>query len=111
MLDSHSIASNSQFMPERRIFGEGTYVHYVTFSCYKRRKLLNFDLCKKVVIGTLGTQLQRQNGRFLGFSIMPDHVHAMVWFPDEHQISLCMNKWKELTSKQIAGHYCRVEDF
>lgn len=94
-------------MPKRRIHGEGTYVHYVTFSCYKRRKLLTPDICKRIVIGTLGSQLSRQNGICLGFVVMLDHVHAMVWFPEEHQISLCMNKWKELTSKQIAATYAR----
>ncbi len=94
-------------MPIRRVYGEGTYVHYVTFSCYKRRKLLSPDLCKKIMIGTLGSQLARQDGRCLGFCIMLDHVHAMVWFPKEHQISLCMNKWKDLTSKQISAVYER----
>ena len=38
---------------------------------------------------------------------MPDHVHALVWFPQENQISICMDKWKELTSKQIASIYQR----
>lgn len=94
-------------MPTRRIHGEGTYVHYVTFSCYKRRKLLTPDICKRIVIGTLGSQLRRQNGTCLGFVVMLDHVHAMVWFPDEHQISLFMNKWKKLTSKQVAMTYAR----
>ncbi len=94
-------------MHTRRIHGEGTYVHYVTFSCFKRRKLLTPDVCKRIVNGTLGSQLNRQNGICLGFVVMLDHVHAMIWFPDEHQISLCLNSWKELTSKQIASVYSR----
>jgi hypothetical protein len=49
-------------MPRRRVHGEGTYAHYVTFSCYKRRRLLNPDVCKRIVIGTLGSQLARQHG-------------------------------------------------
>ena len=96
-------------MPTRRIHGAGTYVHYVTFSCYKRRKLLSPDVCKRIVIGTLGSQLARQNGICLGFVVMLDHIHAMLWFPEEHQISLCMNKWKDLTSKQISAIY--VKDY
>jgi len=94
-------------MPSRRIYDEGTYVHYVTFSCYKRRKLLSPDVCKRIVIGSLAAQLRRQNGRCLGFVVMLDHVHAMLWFPEQHQISACMNKWKELTSKQISAAYER----
>ena len=94
-------------MPKRRVHGEGTYAHYVTFSCYKRRRFLNPDVCKRVVIGTLGSQLAQQKGICCGFVIMLDHVHAVVWFPEEEQISRCMDKWKELTSKQIASLYQR----
>jgi len=94
-------------MPKRRVHGEGTYAHYVTFSCYKRRRLLNPDASKRIVIGTLGSQLARQKGICCGFVIMADHVHAVVWFPEEQQISPCMDKWKELSSKQIAALYAR----
>ena len=94
-------------MPRRRVHGEGTYAHHVTFSCYKRRRLLSPDVCKRIVIGTLGSQLARQHGVCSGFVIMLNHVHAVVWFPEEQQISLCMDKWKELSSKQIAAVYAR----
>jgi len=94
-------------MPKRRIHGEGTYAHYVTFSCYKRRQLLGPDVCKRIAIGTLGSQLARQKGICAGFVVMPNHVHAMVWFPEEYQISPFMDKWKELSSKQIKDVYSR----
>src|ERR1700759_1794471 len=94
-------------MTTRKVYSEGTYAHYVTFSCYKRRTLLQPDKCKRIIIGTLSNQLKQQNGLCSGFVVMPDHVHALVWFPQEHQISNCMDKWKELTSKQIAAIYER----
>ena len=62
-------------MPRRRVHGEGTYAHYVTFSCYKRRRFLSPDVCKRVVIGTLGSQLARQNGICAGFVIMVEYMH------------------------------------
>jgi len=94
-------------MPKRRIHSEGTYAHFITFSCYKRRKLLLPDVCKRIVIGTLNQQLRQQKGICCGFVLMLDHVHALVWFPEEHQISLFMQKWKELSSKQMAAVYKR----
>jgi putative transposase len=94
-------------MTARRVHAEGTYTHFVTFSCYKRRQFLAPDICKRIVIGTLGSCLAKQNGICCGFVIMPDHVHAALWFPDENQISLLMNKWKENSSKQIAAVYAR----
>ncbi len=95
-------------MSTRRVHGEGTYVHYVTFSCYKRRRFLNPDVCKKIVLGTLDAQLTRQRGVCVGFVIMPNHVHALLWFGEEAQISLAMNKWKELSSRNIAK-VCREQ--
>ena len=32
---------------------------------------------------------------------MPDHVHALVWFPEPLQLSKFMNKWKATTSKTL----------
>jgi putative transposase len=92
-------------MSKRRVHAEGTYAHYVTFTCYDRRTLLTPDICKRAIIGTLDKYLRDVNGICIGFVIMLDHVHALVWFPDEHRISQLMNKWKEMTSKQIKSIY------
>ena len=94
-------------MPARRVYGEGSYAHYVTFSCYKRRKLLKPDTCTRIVLGCLAAQLRRQNAVCAGFCIMPDHVHAIIWFWEEHRISLFMNKWKDVSSLRIAATYAR----
>ncbi|MFH0939654.1 MAG: hypothetical protein V1899_10305 [Planctomycetota bacterium] len=56
-------------------FEKGGDDHYVTFSCYKRRRLLNPDVCKRIVIGTLGSQLTRQNGICVGFVITMDSTY------------------------------------
>jgi putative transposase len=29
---------------------------------------------------------------------MPDHVHALIWFPETGQLSPFMNKWKDQSS-------------
>jgi putative transposase len=94
-------------MPTRKVHAEGTFAHYVTFSCYKRRKYLQPDTCKRIVIGTLGHQLAAQKGICTGFVVMLDHVHALVWFCEEFQISLFMDRWKQLSSEKIAAVYKR----
>ena len=90
-----------------RVHAEGTFAHYVTFGCNKNRKLLSPDRCKRIVLGQLAAQLKRQNAICVGFIVMPDHVHALVWFPEEFQISEFMGKWKELSSREIAKVYER----
>ena len=77
------------------------HAHFVTFSCYRRRRLLDHDRTKKVVLGVLGSQLHTQGGRCAGFVVMPEHVHAIVWFPSPDQISHFMKQWKQRSSVQI----------
>ncbi len=88
-------------MVKRRVYDDQNYIHFVTFSCYKRRKFLNTDRARRIVVGHLGSRLSKQNGLCLGFVIMPDHVHALVWFPETQQLSKFMNKWKDQTSCQL----------
>jgi putative transposase len=84
----------------RRIFdGEG-HAYFVTFCCYKRRRLLDDDQAKGIVIHFLGVQLVNQQVTCLGFVVMPEHVHALVWFHDEDRLSLFMNQWKRRSSIQ-----------
>ena len=68
-------------MVKRRVYDTQKHIHFVTFSCYKRRKHLQHDQAKRIVIGTMGSRLAMQQGLCLGFVIMPDHVHALLWFP------------------------------
>jgi putative transposase len=88
-------------MPRRRIYDREGRAHFVTFSCYRRRKLLDHDRAKKVVLGVLNSQLAQQDGRCIGFVIMPDHVHAIVWFSAPDQLGRFMKQWKQRSSVQI----------
>ena len=88
-------------MVKRRVYDDEKHIHFVTFSCYKRRKHLQHDQAKRVVIGEMGSRLAKQDGLCLGFVIMPNHLHALIWFPEIRQLSPFMNKWKEITSKTL----------
>ncbi len=71
------------------------HAFYVTFSCYKRRHLLNADRAKAIVLGNLHAELKKRDGLCTDFVIMPDHVRAVVWFPKPKQLSGFMNKRKD----------------
>jgi len=86
---------------KRRVYDAEKHIHFVTFSCYRRRRLLDSDRAKRIVIGHLGSKLAQRNGLCLGFVIMPDHVHAMVWFPETRQLSPFMNEWKGQSSHAL----------
>ncbi len=88
-------------MAKHRIYDDQLFAHFVTFSCFHRRRLLDHDRAKKIVLGGLNSQLIRQNGRCVGYVIMPDHVHSVVWFPETKQLSHFMKQWKQRTSVEL----------
>jgi putative transposase len=88
-------------MPKRHVYDDERHAQFVTFSCYKRRQLLDTERAKRIVIGTLGSQLAKNQGVCIGFVIMPDHVHCLVWFDQPGNLSPFMNHWKDQTSQKI----------
>ncbi|HVW02833.1 MAG TPA: transposase [Planctomycetaceae bacterium] len=86
---------------QRRIIDDALYAHFVTFSVYRRRKLLDSDRPKRIVLGVLNEQLAAFEARCLGFVLMPEHVHAIVWFPLPGQLSDFMHEWKRQSSLEI----------
>jgi putative transposase len=88
-------------MVSKRTYDREGHAHFVTFSCYRRRRLLDHDRAKTEVLGVLDSQLAQQRGRCIGFVVMPDHVHAVVWFPAPDELSHFMKQWKQRSSVQI----------
>jgi len=88
-------------MGTRAIYDHDLHAHFVTFSCYRRRRLLDHDRAKRVVLGVLHSQLAHRKASCVGFVVMPDHVHAIVWFPIPGQLSVFIQQWKRLSSHHI----------
>ena len=92
-------------MARRRMIDDQLYSHFVTFSVERRRRLLDHDHPKQIVLGVLNHQLQSFDARCVGFVIMPNHVHALIWFPKTGQLSRFMHGWKRMSSFQIRNWY------
>jgi putative transposase len=88
-------------MTTRRIYDEELHAQFVTFSCYHRRRLLDHPYCRQVVIAILAEELEKRDGICCGFVIMPNHVHATVWFPATGCVSSFMQNWKSRSSRQL----------
>src|SRR5262245_3970725 len=92
-------------MARRKIIDDELFAHFITFSCDRRRRLLNLDQPKRIVLGALNQELRRCDGKCVGFVIMPDHVHALVWFPRTGQLSGFMHEWKRYSSRMVREWY------
>ncbi|MBI4798987.1 MAG: transposase [Desulfarculus sp.] len=88
-------------MGEHATYDDLGHAFFLTFSCYKRRRLLDADPAKAIVLDVLTSQLSKQDGKCAGFVIMPDHVHAVVWFGQQVQLSYFMKQWKQRSSIQL----------
>lgn len=80
---------------------DALYAHFITFSCYHRRRWLDHDQAKRILLGVLNEELAAFEARCVGFVVMPDHVHALIWFSKTGRLSSFMQQWKGRSSKLI----------
>lgn len=88
-------------MTKRQVYDSERHIHFVTFSCYKRRNHLQQGIACRIVVGEPGSWLSHFSGGCIGFVIMPNDLHVLLWFSEDHQLSKFLNQWKERTSKSI----------
>ncbi len=48
---------------------------------------------------------KRRAAAGIGFVLMPNHVHAVLWFPKAGQLSRFMHEWKRRSSLNIRQWY------
>ena len=94
-------------MNRKRSYTGNNDFHYVTFVCHGRRKLLLTPAERQIVISVPGGLVRRGKLYLSGFVIMPDHVHAILWFRDDNDLPATMKTktWKRLSSHYLKAHY------
>jgi putative transposase len=88
-------------MGARAVYDDELHAHFVTFCCYHRRRLLDDDRARRVVLGVLNSQLASRDASCVGFVVMPDHVHAILWLRVPGQLSVFVQQWKRLGSHHV----------
>ena len=61
----------------KRYAGRGD-LHFITFSCYQRRKFLASSESKDHFVTVLGEVRQQLGFRLAGYVVMPEHVHLLI---------------------------------
>ena len=85
----------------RRTYDDQPYLHFLTFSVFHRRRLLDLDQPKRIVLATLSHLLESVRGKCVGFVIMPDHVHALLCLKDSATLVRLVHGWKRISSFTI----------
>ncbi|WP_156131482.1 REP-associated tyrosine transposase [Pedobacter kyungheensis] len=82
----------------------GKKCFFVTTSCYKHIRLLESDLCKLIVANSLNFVALKYKISILGYVIMPNHFHILLYFNKENKLSNTMRDLKKFCAFEIRKH-------
>ena len=94
-----------EHLPRRRVIDDPQTAHFITFSCDGRRKLLNQDRCKRIVIHFLEEVRSECDGLCLGFVIMPEHLHVLIRFRERGRLVRFKLEWKRRSSLALIEYF------
>lgn len=76
-------------------------LHFITFSCYQRRKLLDSVAARDTFEQEL-ERVRRWCGCFVtGYVVMPEHVHLLISEPERSKLSVVLQMLKQITSQKL----------
>jgi len=86
----------------KRYTGRGDR-HFITFSCYQRRPLLETVRAKNRFVKILDQVRKRHEFLLLGYVVMPEHVHLLSSEPKRMTPSRAMQILKQRVSRRMRG--------
>jgi putative transposase len=94
----------------RRIaFNIPWHAHYLTFSCYKRQRLLADDILCRQLLSCWDQARRRLDFAIWADVIMPEHVHLLVWPKSErYDIALILRSVKESFARWVIRYWLAV---
>ena len=84
----------------KRFYGAGD-LHFITFSCYDRRKFLGSPERRDLFLQTLETIRQEYELLVTGYVVMPEHVHLLVGEPRKHDLSVAIKALKQSVALRV----------
>jgi putative transposase len=77
-------------------------LHFVTFSCYRRRALLQSPASRDVFEATL-ERVRRWYGVYvIAYVVMPEHVHLVISEPERATLAVAIQMLKQVVGKKLA---------
>ncbi len=81
-------------------------LHFITFSCYRRMKLLDSVDARNAFEREL-ERVRRWYGCYItGYVVMPEHVHLLISEPERSELSVVMQMLKQITSRRLRPQIC-----
>jgi putative transposase len=86
----------------KRITGRGD-LHFITFTCYQRRKFLASAQSKNIAAQILGQVRAKFHFQLVGYVLMPDHVHLLISEPAGSTPAQVIQLFKQRVSRKLRG--------
>jgi putative transposase len=86
--------------PLKRYYGRGD-LHFVTFSCYRRRPFLGTRRARDRFVKILDQVRARHGFRLIGYVVMPEHVHLLLSEPPKGSPSKVLQVLKQKVSAAL----------
>src|SRR5690242_14870238 len=83
-----------------RYYGEND-LHYLTSSTYRRTQVFNSERFKREFVAALVDLRAELRFRLLGYVLMPEHFHMLIWPSEAANPSQLMQRLKGRTARSI----------
>jgi putative transposase len=84
----------------KRLHGHGDF-HFITFSCYERRPLLDTVRARSFFVKILGEVRSHRGSLLVGYVVMPEHVHLLLSEPAKGNLAKLVQVLKQRVSRAI----------
>jgi putative transposase len=90
-------------------FRIGGHIYYITTNVYKRLPIFTSPTFVLPIYDSLNYYRYKQSYKLLGYVIMPDHLHLLIWLYGKASVAEIMRDFKTYTAKRIIRQ-AEVED-
>jgi putative transposase len=91
-------------MPSRlERYQQSGQLHYITFTCFHRRKLLDTESARDAFEHTLERVRRWYSLDVFGYVVMPEHIHILVSEPARSTLAVALQMLKQISARKMKG--------
>ena len=91
-------------MPRQRHYYGLNHLHFITASTYRRARLFDSDRFRRHFIRTLAELRDELGFKIIGYVLMPEHFHLLIWPAQAANPSRIIQSLKERTARFILSN-------
>ena len=87
-----------------RRFQHARHLHFITFSCYRRRRRLD-PVARRLFERALERARVKYGFYVAGYVVMPEHVHLLVSEPEREVLATAIQAMKQSVARRQGGRF------